>query len=289
MTETLVGLPQTNAAGLSERWLFQHCGDQHWRRLCAALGAPGVTSERLRDEHGHRLYPTFIAVRGRYSAPLSAIGLDDRLHTSLELSCFGRAFVQSRVTVSADHAELVVEMLTAFAARAEEGRNGLHMTVPATARRTGAKLLTSPPLLLALGQSLRHGELRELAVDGHRIPLGEGEVAVSPPYEPSPYSEFNGAGLLYFAAYPTIADALERQILKQSGLANPGRDWSTAASTIARDVFYHRNLDLGGKLEAHLLSFQREGRRVALHTQLTLEGNGAALADLFTVKELLVA
>jgi probable biosynthetic protein (TIGR04098 family) len=286
MTETLVGMPETNVAGLSEGWLLQHCGDQHWRRVCAALGAEGVGSTRLRDDHGSRLYPTFVAVSARYSAPLSAVGLDERLLTSIELAHFGRTFFRSRVTVAGEAAALAVEMVSAFAAREREGRNGLYMTAPAGAEPFRARALGAPPALLRRAQALRHGELGSLDLGGHRFALGGAELATSTPYEPSPYTEFNGAGLLYFAAYASIGDTLERQLVRRLGLAAGGRDWSLAASTVARDVFYQRNLDLGESLEAHLLACRREGCRVALHTRLTVAGNGPVLADLFTVKAL---
>ena len=38
MNDKVIHLPQTDATGLSENWLFKHCGEMHWDYLCAAMG-----------------------------------------------------------------------------------------------------------------------------------------------------------------------------------------------------------------------------------------------------------
>jgi probable biosynthetic protein (TIGR04098 family) len=106
-------------------------------------------------------------------------------------------------------------------------------------------------------------------------------------FEPSPYIDYNGAGLLYFAAYPTIADTIERRLIAKHKLADPARDWAAQSSTVARDVFYYRNLDLGKSLVATLKRFDRAGENVILHTLLADEVDGAPLADIVTAKRLL--
>jgi probable biosynthetic protein (TIGR04098 family) len=106
-------------------------------------------------------------------------------------------------------------------------------------------------------------------------------------FEPSPYIDYNGAGLLYFAAYPTIADTIERRLIEKHRLADTGRDWAAQSSTIARDVFYYRNLDLGKKLIATLKRFERVGENVILHTLLTSEIDGERLTEIITAKRIL--
>jgi probable biosynthetic protein (TIGR04098 family) len=106
--------------------------------------------------------------------------------------------------------------------------------------------------------------------------------------EPSPYIDYNGAGLLYFAAYPTIADTLERQLVIRHELMEGSGDWAVRTSTVARDVFYYRNLNLGQRLTARLRRFDRVGENIILHTALTGESDGAALADIFTAKRVLL-
>ena len=42
-----VNMPQMAANGLSENWLFKHCGDLHWDALCASLD---IRSSELEDD-----------------------------------------------------------------------------------------------------------------------------------------------------------------------------------------------------------------------------------------------
>jgi probable biosynthetic protein (TIGR04098 family) len=122
---------------------------------------------------------------------------------------------------------------------------------------------------------------------GYHFALSEHAPGLQMSFEPSPYIDYNGAGLLYFAAYPTIADTIERRLIGEHQLADPTRDWAAQSSTIARDVFYYRNLDLGKRLVATLKRFDRVGKNVILHTLLTNEVEGAPLAEIITAKRLL--
>lgn len=285
MTETVIHLPQTDAVGLSENWLFKHCGEQHWEYLCAAMGLGGVNSEGMRDDDGRRLYPTFVAVRGRYAAPLSAVRMDERFRTAVELRHFGRAFFYSTVTFHNGEARFALDMLTTFVARDQEGRNELRQSLPASRLAYDAEPLAAPPPLLRLSRQLRRGDTAGYDLRGHRFPYAAPGLDLRTTYEPSPYFDYNGAGLLYFAAYPTITDTLERRLIAEHGLAGGGPDWALRTSTVARDVFYYRNLNLGERLVATLRHFEPAGDHVALHTSLAAEG-GAELADIFTVKRL---
>lgn len=284
MTETAIHLPQTDAVGLSEGWLFKHCGEQHWEYLCAALDVGGVNSEEMRDDEGRRLYPTFVAIRARYSAPLSSVRMDERFRTAVRIEHYGRAFFHSAVAFHNDAARFDVEMLTTFVAREREGLNDLHQSLPASRLVYEAQPLSEPPPLLSLSRRLRHRDVGDYDFCGrHFSPHGPG-LGLSESYEPSPYSDYNGAGLLYFAAYPTIADTLERRLIHSHGLTAGDTDWALRSSTVARDVFYYRNLNLGEGLVATLKRFDRVGDEVVLHTSLAAGGTGAELADVFTLK-----
>lgn len=284
MTETAIHLPQTDAVGLSENWLFKHCGEQHWEYLCAAMGVGGVNSEGMRDDEGRRLYPTFVAVRARYAAPLSSVRMDDRFRTSVCIKHYGRAFFYSTVTLRNDAARFDVEMLTTFVARDKEGVNALSQSMPAARLAYDAEPLSEPPTLLRLSRRLRHKDAVDYDFCGRRFSPVEPGLGLKASYEPSPYSDYNGAGLLYFASYPTIADTLERRLIRCHGVAADGPDWALRSSTVARDVFYYRNLNLGEGLVATLKRFERVGDEVLLHTSLAAGETGAELADVFTLK-----
>ena len=107
------------------------------------------------------------------------------------------------------------------------------------------------------------------------------------PYEPSPYVDYNGANLLYYAAYPSIVDAAERRLIHAHHLVEGlERDWALAAATRARDVFYYRNLDLGEAVVVRLQHLVRAGARVTTHSVIQRDSDGETIAELFTTREL---
>lgn len=289
MTALPIELSATDATGLSENWLLRRSGDLHWRHLHRALGAAAVPPGSLRGEQGGLLYPTFIAVRCRYEVPLCEVRLGERLDVSVAMSHFGRTFFDSRVTFTKGTARLVVELLTTFAERDREGANDLHRAAPPGELRKHSTSLEHPPPLLLLARQIRHGDLSAFERRGFRTPALARGRSPSASCEPSPYIDFNGVGLLYFAAYPTLADSLERRIARRFSLADHRHDWAQTTSTVERDVFYHRNLDLGRGVVARLVRFDRSGSHYFLHTTLSTRHGGSALADVFTVKRIIGA
>jgi probable biosynthetic protein (TIGR04098 family) len=287
MSDTVIHLPQTDATGLSENWLFKHCGERHWDYLCAAMGVSGVNSEEMRDNAGNRLYPTFLAIKGRYATPLSSVQMDQHFQTSVKLNHFGRAFFHSTIAFSNEETRFDLEMLTTFVARYKSGLNDLRQSLPAAKLAYNSTPLSAPPPLLKLSQKLRHADITEYDFVGHHFSICENDLNLEISFEPSPYIDYNGAGLLYFAAYPTITDTLERQLVIRHELMAGAGDWAVRTSTVARDVFYYRNLNLGQRLTAKLRRFDRVGENIILHTALTAESDGAALADIFTAKRVL--
>ena len=284
MSDTVIHLPQTDATGLSENWLFKHSGERHWDYLCAAMGVSGVNAEEMRDNAGNRLYPTFLAIKGRYATPLCKVQMDQHFQTSVELNHYGRAFFHSTITFRNEEARFDLEMLTTFVARYKSGLNDLRQSLPGAKLVYNSTPLSSPPPLLKLSQKLRHGEITNYEFVGHYFAISENDLNLQISFEPSPYIDYNGAGLLYFAAYPTITDTLERQLVIRHELMEGAGDWAVRTSTVARDVFYYRNLDLGQRLTARLRRFDRVGENIIMHTALTAESDGAALADIFTAK-----
>ncbi len=287
MSDTVIHLPQTDATGLSENWLFKHCGEMHWDHLCAAMGVSGVNSHDMRDDAGNRLYPTFVAIRGRYATPLSVVQMDQHFKTTVELTHFGRAFFYSTITFANEKTRFELDMLTTFVARNKNGLNDLHQSLPAAGLVYKSRPLDSRPPLLKLSQALRHREINEYQFLGCQFSLSDDGPGLQMTFEPSPYIDYNGAGLLYFAAYTTMVDTFERRVIGKHRLADPTRDWAVQSSTVARDVFYYRNLDLGKSLVATLKRFERVGENVILHTLLANENDGAPLADIITAKRLL--
>lgn len=287
MSETTINMPQTDALGLSENWLFRHCGDLHWQQLFQGFGIEGIDSRLMRDDVGDQLYPTFVAIRCRYNIPLAAVRTGDRFTSLITMARFGLRFYNSDIRFENGVARFRLDMMTTFAARDEEGRNALRKSVPVASQLSKIPTLDASPAVLKLAQAFRHGDLKQYEMMGNVIPLDPGMDELSGYYEPSPYLDYNGAGLLYFAAYPTIADTVERRIIRENKLFEGGRDWALATSTIGRDLFYHRNLDIGDSILAKMRWFERKGREFVIHTALCSARDGGCIADVFTVKRVL--
>jgi probable biosynthetic protein (TIGR04098 family) len=273
-----VGMPHLNAAGLSESWLFRHAGDELWQALGARWGT--ATSE-FRSESGARLYPTFLAVRAAYGTPLSGVGEDDTLASHVALPWAARGYNHAWVTLKGARHRMRFEMLTMLAARSPTGE--LRAAQP-SARIAHAIEPSSEqaPALVALAKAARRGARHPDAFSGE-APARPLTSMGSVRYEPSPYSDFNGAGLLYFASFVSIADTAERLLIRDLDGA-PSADWSTVTSTLRRDVFYYGNIRIGDAVSTHLLAIDWGQGTVKTHLRVLRERDDRTLADLVTLK-----
>jgi len=208
------------------------------------------------------------------------------LEDIVELSNFGRSFFHSKVQVKGAGGLLVQEMMTAFVARVKCGKNDLKKSTPAASLVYDSKELVMAPLLLEASRMLRKGELSTYVIEGRKLDLTRSGLDLVHKHEASPYIDFNGANLLYYASYPTICDTGERLIIQKQGLLHLKRDWSLATSTKARDVFYYRNLDIGENILVRLNHIEQHANEVLLSTTLLAEKDGLPIADVFTIKEL---
>lgn len=274
-----VNMPQMAANGLSENWLFKYCGNLHWQELCRALD---IRSADLRDDSGARLYPTFVAIFARYDAPLASVKENDQLETAAELSYFGRSFFHSRITLTRGDVAFKLEMLTTFVTREQEGRNDLRKSTPSSDLSYAATALTEAPAILKTSQGMHRGDFPDYRFDGCEIDLSASSLDPVCDYEPSPYSEFNGANLLYFASYPTICDTLERRMIMAASPSDSATDWAISTSTISRDVFYYGNLDIGASLRARLKTYLPLSDKAVTHTSLLRASDDLPIADVFT-------
>lgn len=288
MTEIRIGMPQMAVRGLSENWLFRNAGAAHWDALCASMDVP---SDRLVDTEGRRVYSSFVAIRARYDRPLTHVGENDVLSTVSDLSRYGQAIFQSAQRYDGAIGTLCLEMTTKFVARSSEGANELVQTTVRPDKPSNAPELDAPPAI-----TLRHRTLRGDTPDTWEIETGslvKGESVVGTDrYDPSPYTDYNGAGLLYFASYPTISDTLERRIVHREKLSPVDGDWAAVAGTVEREVYYFGNLDLGRSIAGTLVSFRADtsGVSVRAFTHMTLHEaeTGRRLAEIFTAKDLSV-
>lgn len=275
--------------GLSENWLFKFCGDLHWQEITRHSG---VQSHEIVSDTGDRIYASFVAIRSRYAKPVGMIGENEIVDFGVTVDQFGAAVVRSRQEgVSRGSNVISIEMITKFVSRARDGSNELRRASFRPHAQSPLTELDVPPPLMRDFQAVRDGAGYAIDVPGAdavRMELSSS----SQQYTPNPYVDYNGAGLLYFAAYPAIADHLERRIVGKNIDVLGGGDWALGTSTAARDIFYFGNLDLGKDMEAQVHSLEvldrkELGRSVRLHTTLVEADTKRRLAEIFTVKDII--
>jgi probable biosynthetic protein (TIGR04098 family) len=272
-----LGMPHLDVGGLSEGWLLRYTGDLHWEAISRRLG---VATHEIREDGRQRLYPTVVALRARYDAPLATVRENDLFEASIEVEPCGRACAQGRFEAAAGRARLSLELLTTFAARQADGT--MRTARPAAGLADRWAPFASLSRLALLARAARRGEPLDDSFCGPSL-AASGAVLGTARHEPSPYADYNGAGLLYFAAYPTIADTVERCLVGELGLAPAGlRDWALATSPTARDVFYYGNLPLGDALLVELVSLAFDRLGVKSHVRLRHERGLRVIADVVT-------
>jgi probable biosynthetic protein (TIGR04098 family) len=143
------------------------------------------------------------------------------------------------------------------------------------------------PAIARQARAARRGEAIDDAWLGPLLARADAAPLGVVPHEPSPYADYNGAGLLYFASYVTIADTAERRLVRRLDLAPAaarGRDWALATSAVRRDVFFYENLPLGASLDAALMVCDADVRGVTTHVRLRrrAEDGGRVMADVAT-------
>jgi probable biosynthetic protein (TIGR04098 family) len=217
-----VNMPQMAMGGLSESWLFKEMGDLHWALITEGLGE---RSSMLADANGARLYPTFTRIQFRGNVPLVGFRENDLLTASGRISRYGATYFFSQWRFEAGDRHIDAQIMSTFTKRAKEESN--------------AALLKGQPIIPAdcpipvLGeQPAFAAAFREHRAANERPAQFETDYVLQPNYD------INGVRLLYFAAYPMIAD-----LCASRGSHSPP-DWHMDRSVIARDIFYAANCDL---------------------------------------------
>ncbi|MDF2617626.1 MAG: hypothetical protein K0S00_285 [Xanthobacteraceae bacterium] len=263
-----LGMPQLSLSGLSESWLLKDLGHRHWMLLARLAGRPVPD---FRDVDGAPVYAAFCALSVK-DADFAALGENDRLTIVSDISRVSRTQSASRHRLSVAGKPVgEVELVSAFVRRANGGGNHSVARValdafppPATPRMGG---------LAALAADLRAGRrARHFGFDLHAA-----EIRTSAAFEidPCPAQDFNGAGFLYFSSFVGFIDRAEWHF--------DGRR-AARAVTLARDVFFHGNIDPGERLRVRWLAARRGEGRLVHRCLLERAGDGARLAEAFTLR-----
>jgi len=221
-----VNMPQMAMGGLSESWLFKELGDLHWALITGGLGSP---SSELADANGARLYPTFTRIRWRGTVPLAEFRENLTLEAEGRIARYGGSYFFSTMRFSDGYRWIDAELMSTFTKRTAENSNlALLKGQPPIPKDCAIPSLEEQPAFAA--------GFREHRAANERPSDHETDYTLQPNYD------INGVRLLYFAAYPMIADLCEAR-----AQADPV-GWHMARSVVARDVFYAGNCDLHDRI-----------------------------------------
>lgn len=263
MESVELGLPQMALSGLSEGWLLRSLGDLHWRAIAESME---VKPADVHDGQGNRLYPAFTRLRFVSDRPLAAYREGDNLLFKASLSRFGAGLFFSRIEVEGERdSSIGAELMSTFAHRGTAGTNSdLLRGQPEAAAHCRAPRLDEMPLFGLVYQERRRDSAAAKA------------ILARAPYEILPQYDISGAGLLYCAAYPLIAD------ISQMRAGGDGPRWAAETSTIERDTCYFANADLTAKLE-WLLHGDEDGDGLSTDSSIVRD-DGVAIASVRTRK-----
>jgi probable biosynthetic protein (TIGR04098 family) len=228
-----LGMPEMALCGLSESWLLKALGDLHWQLVGTALGC---RPSEIADSFGHRLYPAFTRLHFVSSQPIASYEEGETLSFDATLSRFGAGIFFSAIrVVGAQGRSIDARLMSSFAYRGDGGGNGgLVRGQPSLADDDALPSLAAMP---PFGERYRERRRERDAVK----PILARRV-----YELIPQHDINGVGLLYYAAYPLIADICQMRGSEQ------GAAWAAATSTMERDICYFANADVDAHLEWRL-------------------------------------
>lgn len=259
-----LGMPHLSLGGLSETWLLKELGHRHWT-LLARMGGRDVPD--FQDVDGERVYAAFCAVSIEDAAFASLVE-HDNLVISSEIARISRTRFASIHRMSRRGQPMgSVSLCSVFVKRRQAGRNRSIARVAVD----GFPAVEEAPTLAHAAEvaAMIRGEWGEhfgLRNDGGR-PLGSVTV------HPCPSQDFNGADFLYFAAFQAFVDRAEWEIF---GAARP------ALVTLARDIVYHGNIEVGERLILDLRDQQMEGDVLTHWFQIVRGVDGTKIADVFT-------
>ena len=258
-----VGMPQMALGYLSENWLLKELGDLHWDKLCSSLQRQ---SSDLVDSQGRRLYATFVRICVELDGTLKDFPEGDEMNFAIDMSRFGRSTVQSTIAIEGRHSSGKATLLTTFSVRTREDSNALMKSEPAGEYQDIDSASDVSPFLT---------EYSAIRSEYGRS-TGENQPKPSDVYRINPFTDSNGANLLYFAAYQSVADFLAlRRYPDEADLFMK-----------QRDIHYFRNSDLKDAIYLEPLSRTRSDiGRVDGQNLLFSASNSECLAYTSTIKE----
>lgn len=270
-----IRMPQMINSALSENWLWKELGDMHWELLGKGLGMPCAD---LKDANGNRIYPTFVRILLE-SSPLTNYHENSNLWLHAQLERYGESTCISTINGSDGKNNLNAKLMTVFSGK---GRGGNARLYRQPVFLPDCKILDQkfePEFLMAYRLNKRSFKLH----DGVPYVSGQNddEFLFEYEYRINSYSDINGVGLLYFAAYPMITDYCESVYFEERSSS----EWNKRYATRMRDVSYFANCEPGDAIMYRLNSIMNSNSGdIVLDSMLYRKSDGAILASLLTHK-----
>jgi probable biosynthetic protein (TIGR04098 family) len=277
----IVNMPQMALTGLSESWLFKEMGDCHWHMLCENLG---LKSNAILDEFRNRLYATFIRIRYESTSSLKHYQENDHIDIIGRIQRFGNSLYFGQVELASDEKIIRCSLATTFSTRDSSCDNHkLTKGVPSGSEENVVTKMSDMPKLVLDYIKLKKRTIQTVELGDHSFAVTDDSLfAVT--YKLNPYTDINGVGLLYFAAYPLINDYCELEYFNNERAS--GKHWALTSATVMRDVFYFANCNIEDVITYQLNSFQMiANNRVAIQSSLLRESDNTVMARIFTIKQ----
>jgi probable biosynthetic protein (TIGR04098 family) len=223
-----IGMPQMAMGCMSENWLLKELASLHYDFLCDAAGRK---SNEIEDSEGRRLYPTIVRVRLELEDTLVAFGEGDDLSMSIRMTRFGRSTLQSTIALASSASRGIATLMSTFSCRTGHNNTSLAKSEPAAEFDASIE-----PIAEATPFFTEYSDIRKR--------YGRQRIAPSsdPVYPINPFTDSNGANLLYFASYQSSHDFLS--CVRRSSEEIPLWQFRTTA----RDICYFSNCDLDDKI-----------------------------------------
>ena len=277
-----LGMPQLGPYGLSENWLLRHLGDGHWGIICEALGRH---SRDMVDKDGSRLYASFARVCWTSTLPLSKYRESDGLTGWVEMVRCGDGVFLSTVNLSGTAGGAISARLGSIFTRREGTSNDrLLASAPVIFDNCAIPDVEVTPRFIEEHRLLRAGKSTLHRFMNLDFDTGA-DAGEAVNYQINGYQDFNGANLLYFASYPTIADicaSRTRYVAEQFGFS----EFVTGSAPIGRDIFYFGNANLGDWITCTFALNNAPLVGLATRVDLFRTRTGTCIGKQFVVREI---
>jgi probable biosynthetic protein (TIGR04098 family) len=279
-----IRMPQMANSALSENWLLKYLGDYHWQLLSKSYN---LKSSEFADDNGNRLYATFVRISYTLSNS-EYFWENDVLDFEGSIESFGKETFISSINGTNQRdslSRISAKLITVFSVR-ERNNNSIQKGIP-NHQPIKTKGLEKMPLFLNEYRLLNKNLLASLETNEHNFSITD-NIILESEYQINPYYDINGVGLLYFAAYPIIADSciINHPNLFDNINHNQAHNIDIKLyTTVFRDIFYFANCASNDKIIVELNTIETDYERIYLTVSLRRKSDNKKISKIFTILE----